>query len=140
MVSFAFCPKSVSVKNNCLRRLDGASAEVPPVGRKQPGPAEHIARANRLDSDWLFTIAAGFDRHFPTSNQAKTIGRVAFGKDQFAGSELCWHGAVRQTLQMARTQVHKKRMLREHGCDLFHDNYPLKTCLRHCRGAVPPSS
>ena len=65
-------------EENGLSRGYGARVKMPVVGWEQPGPAEHVACAERLNGNDPALFAARLQRHFALENQIKTIRPVTF--------------------------------------------------------------
>src|SRR6266545_6186254 len=91
VVVLASLTKRRSVEKDGLDRRYRSRVEMPVVGLKEPGPAEHVTRADRLDQHSAAVFDFGFQLHPSLPNQVEAIRRIAFPEDQLILFELGGH-------------------------------------------------
>ena len=71
-------------KSDCFHRFERARRKLPLMRRKEPRPAQRLARFNRLDGGGASTWDKRLQRYPARVNQVKMIRVLAFAEDVLA--------------------------------------------------------
>lgn len=110
VVGFAFLAQGRAIEEDRVGGLDGAGIEVPVVGRKEPGPAEHVTGADGFDGDVGAIDAGGEEFDFAAEDEVETVGGIAFAEDDFARLESGEQGAFAQETKVMGAEAFQKGM------------------------------
>jgi len=104
VVFLALLPQARAVEENGFDRFQGLRGGKEVVGRKQPGPAQIIARPKCLGRQSALFPGFVMQRNFARQNKIEPVGRVAFPKDAISRLEFPFHGQGGQQLKLRLLQ------------------------------------
>lgn len=105
MVVGTLLPQAAAVESNGARRFDGASIDVPTIGRHQPVPAQNVALRERLDGDRSSLRSMVADRNLPFADEVEPVCVVILRCDCFARFEDDVPGTADEQVQVFRIKV-----------------------------------
>src|SRR5215212_5048721 len=73
MVIIAFSAEAPGIKSYGPGQVEGAPVEMPPVGREEPRPAEHVPFVEGFNGNWPAPRHEHFDSHFAAGDQVKLV-------------------------------------------------------------------
>src|SRR5437764_10878202 len=112
-VIVAMLPQHYPGKANGSAWIDRSRIKRPDVRRKKPRPSERFASRHGIDNDG-FPIARLFLKgHTSRLNQIKSVGRLAFAKDDLAPVEFGRHRAKSQQLDVMPAHALEEWMRRQ---------------------------
>ena len=112
--------RQTRVENDCVHLIQGISVEVPAVRRKQPCPAEDIARMERVEGRHSASRRGDAERHSPGAKSPRTRRHGSLADDRCPACDHDIAGTSCEHVEVAVVHSVQEAMRRELAGDGIH--------------------
>src|SRR3990170_748589 len=107
VILLALVPQTLPIQGDGARQFRGPGVEVPAVGRKEPGPSQHVPLVDRLDRHAPARGNRHLQRHRPVADEVEGIRLLTFLEDVLAAVEAAVSRMARTSSVMSMPTGHQ---------------------------------